>query len=76
MNYAKSDTESRISELGHRDDLSRVEQLLRDVDQGFWSFCTSYNSRLPILPHSNDKLAEHFLYLTHLCGLEGSRIGG
>lgn len=48
--------------LGHRDDLNRVEQLLRDVDQGFWSFCTSYNSRLPILPHSNDKLAEHFLY--------------
>lgn len=30
--------------IPHRDDLSRIEQFLRDVDQGFWKFCTSYNN--------------------------------
>ena len=29
--------------LGHEYDLNRVDQLLRDVDQGFWWVCTSYN---------------------------------
>jgi hypothetical protein len=28
---------------GHTDDYARVVQLLRDMDQGFWAFCTSYN---------------------------------
>lgn len=32
----------------HRDDLRRVEQFLRDIDQGFWRFCTSYNAQYPV----------------------------
>lgn len=38
----------------HRDDLRRVEQLLRDLDNGFWRFCTSYNNAQPIFPESDD----------------------
>lgn len=49
--------------LGHGDDLRRVEQLLRDVDKGFWRFCTSYNSLSPILPPSDDTVTERFLSL-------------
>lgn len=49
--------------LGHRDDLNRVEQLLRDVDNGFWHFCTSYNSDVPILPQSKDAVLREFLHL-------------
>lgn len=49
--------------LGHEDDLRRVIQLLRDIDQGFWRFCTSYNDPRPVLPHSDDPVVEHFLPL-------------
>ena len=35
--------------VGHRDDVLRVEQLLRDLDGGFWRFCTSYNDGWPVL---------------------------
>ena len=49
--------------LGHKDDLNRVEQLLRDVDNGFWHFCTSYNSDIPILPPSKDAVIKEFLHL-------------
>jgi hypothetical protein len=45
----------------HRDDLARVRQFLRDIDQGFWRFCTSYNNAQPILPQTNDPLVAHFL---------------
>jgi len=48
---------------GHRDDLQRVTQLLRDIDQGFWRFCTSYNHPRPVLPPSSDPVVEHFLHL-------------
>ena len=34
----------------HRDDLRRVVQVLRDIDNGFWRFCTGYNNPLSILP--------------------------
>ena len=27
----------------HPEDVPRVERVLRDLDQGFWKFCTSYN---------------------------------
>jgi len=27
----------------HPEDVARVERVLRDLDQGFWKFCTSYN---------------------------------
>jgi hypothetical protein len=30
----------------HPDDLGRVEHVMRDFDQGFWTFCTSYNNSL------------------------------
>jgi hypothetical protein len=47
--------------VGHHDDLARVIQLLRDVDQGFWTFCTSYNDAQPVLPQSDDPVVSHFL---------------
>lgn len=49
--------------LGHKDDLNRVVQLLRDVDAGFWRFCSSYNDPHPVLPQSADALVSHFLHL-------------
>ena len=49
--------------LGHQHDASRVEQLLRDVDQGFWRFCTSYNSGSPVLPPSKDPVTKSLLHL-------------
>lgn len=49
--------------LGHEYDLNRVDQLLRDVDQGFWRFCTSYNDAQPILPPSDDAVISRFLDL-------------
>ena len=49
--------------LGHEYDPDRVEQLLKDVDQGFWRFCTSYNDAGPILPPSDDAVISKFLGL-------------
>lgn len=48
---------------GHEDDLQRVTQLLRDLDQGFWRFCTSFNDPHPVLPQSDDPVVSHFLPL-------------
>lgn len=45
----------------HRDDLARVTQFLRDIDSGFWRFCTAYNSPSSVLPQSSDPVVEHFL---------------
>jgi len=50
----------------HRDDLARVRQFLRDIDAGFWRFCTSYNDPHPVLPQSNDPVVEHFLPLDQI----------
>lgn len=47
----------------HSDDLKRVEQFLRDLDKGFWLFCTSYNDAQPVLPAESDKVTKHFLHL-------------
>lgn len=52
--------------VGHADDYQRVLQFLRDIDKGFWRFCTSYNSRQPILPQSADPVTSHFLPLDPL----------
>ena len=46
---------------GHDHDLRRVEQVLRDVDDGFWRFCTSYNEDSTMLPQSKDSVMRHFL---------------
>lgn len=48
---------------GHSDDIQRVVQLLRDIDQGFWAFCTSYNDSRPILPSTKDPVTKRFLDL-------------
>ena len=52
--------------IGHRDDLSRVKQLLRDLDRGFWKFCTSYNAYRPVLPPMSDAVSRHFFSLDPL----------
>lgn len=49
--------------LGHEHDLDRVEQLLRDIDKGFWSFCSSYNREFAILPPSKDNVLKEFIHL-------------
>lgn len=45
----------------HRDDLARVEQFLRDIDQSFWKFTTSYNKECPITPAGSDPVAAAFI---------------
>ena len=57
--------------LGHEYDLDRVDQLLKDVDQGFWRFCTSYNDAHPILPPSDDAVISMFLDLDPFPWSEG-----
>ncbi len=47
--------------IGHVDDLQRVLQLLRDVDDGFWQFCTSYNDAQPVIPATDDPVVSRFL---------------
>jgi hypothetical protein len=51
---------------GHVDDHPRLLQFLRDIDLGFWTFCTSYNNGQPILPHERDPVTRHFLSLDPL----------
>jgi hypothetical protein len=53
--------EAKFSEIGpirnrvshnrrlHEDDLDRLRRVLRDLDQGFWRFCTSYNNVWPFV---------------------------
>lgn len=48
---------------GHVDDLQRVRQLLRDIDKGFWHFCTSFNDTTPVLPQNEDPVTMEFLEL-------------
>ena len=48
---------------GDDDDLSRVKQLMDDLDKGIWHFCTSYNDPQPIYPPERDKVAHRFLDL-------------
>jgi hypothetical protein len=49
--------------VGHKDDIHRVIQLLRDTDDGFWRFCTSYNNPHPILPPDDDPVVQRFIDL-------------
>ena len=48
---------------GHRDDSDRLAQLLKDIDQGFWHFCTSYNEENPALPPEEEPVSAAFLHL-------------
>jgi hypothetical protein len=52
--------------VGHVDDYPRLLQFMRDIDRGFWTFCTSYNNALPILPVSRDRVTQHFVALDPL----------
>lgn len=56
--------------VGHADDLARVKQFLRDIDMGFWRFCTSYNDVNAVLPQSSDPVTAHFLPLDPLPWVE------
>lgn len=47
--------------VGHVDDLPRLKQFLRDIDKGFWTFCTSYNDMNAVIPQESDPIAKHFL---------------
>ncbi len=40
--------------VGHRDDLVRTEQLLRDIDSGILRYCASFNDYDVFRPPSND----------------------
>jgi len=48
---------------GHHDDLNRLLQFLRDIDNGFWNFCTSYNDVFPILPQDKDPVTKKYVGL-------------
>jgi hypothetical protein len=47
--------------VGHTDDYRRLRQFLRDIDEGLWRFCTSYNDPRPVLPAAGDPVVSHFL---------------
>ncbi|MBW7996825.1 MAG: hypothetical protein FVQ81_09725 [Candidatus Glassbacteria bacterium] len=48
---------------GHDGDLARVRQHLADIDNGIWTFCTSYNYAHPIYPPEREKVARQFIDL-------------
>ena len=56
--------------VGNEDDLARLKQFLRDIDKGFWRFCTSYNDIDPIIPPESNPVAEHFLAMDPLPWVE------
>lgn len=51
----------------HKHDLSRIEAVLRDLDQGFWKFCTSYNRTFGFVADlRNDPVYQHFANREHV----------
>jgi hypothetical protein len=45
----------------HGDDIDRLRQMLRDLDQGFWRFCTSFNDTYPFVgERRDDPVYQHF----------------
>ncbi|OQW54878.1 MAG: hypothetical protein A4S14_14595 [Proteobacteria bacterium SG_bin9] len=46
---------------GHHDDFPRLIQFMRDIDLGFWTFCTSFNNAQAVLPQDRDSITTHFL---------------
>lgn len=48
---------------GHADDIERLLQLMRDIDNGFWKFCTDYNDVQPIHPPEKDEVAKKYAEL-------------
>ena len=50
----------------HKDDIDRIVAVLRDIDEGFWRFCTSYNNnKWFVPPHTKDPVFEHFADRQH-----------
>ena len=45
----------------HTDDLARVEQFAKDLDQSFWRFTTSYNDEHDIIPADSDLVSGAFI---------------
>ena len=45
----------------HHDDFDRVVRLLKDIDKGFWRFCTSYNDGHKLV-ESSDPVLNHFYH--------------
>ena len=46
----------------HSDDLRRIKQIMRDLDGGFWKFCTSYNDLHPFIADLQDDVVfQHFV---------------
>jgi hypothetical protein len=45
----------------HNDDLDRLRRVPRDLDPGFWRFCTSYNDVNPFIGElrANDEVFKH-----------------
>lgn len=58
--------------VGHEDDQWRLKQVIRDIDQWFWRFCTSYNEERPVLPASNDPVTGRFIHLDPFSWSKGS----
>jgi hypothetical protein len=53
------------------EDLPRVQAVIRDLDQGFWRFCTSYNDdRGFIAGEQQDPVYRHFLKRIHVRWVE------
>jgi hypothetical protein len=52
-----------LRSIFHQRRFRRVEQLLRDIDRGFWNFCTSYNNSWPITGRKVDPIVQEFLDL-------------
>ena len=50
--------------IGHKErSRGALKQVLRDIDEGFWRFCTSYNTHRSVLPAQNDPVTREFLHL-------------
>lgn len=51
----------------HPDDLNRLERVMKDLDQGFWKFCTSYNDQKPFIAHfRSDPVYRQFASREHV----------
>lgn len=57
----------------HEDDLDRLRRLLRDLDHGFWRFCTSFNDGSPFIAElRSDTVYRHF---SELMGFDYVEVG-
>jgi len=49
----------------HRDDLSRIEQALRDLEPGAWSFYATFAETTGLTRNSKDPMARHWVVSKH-----------